>query len=163
MNASPFIFLTRLGLLDILNEPGVTVMVPTAVISELGDHGVDDAASVAAQSTPWIHVIPTPSIPGFFVPWKLGMGESAVLACALAEIESNRSNPTEIDVVIDDSKARRLGEYLGIRVQGTLACLIIGKISGRIVAVRPLLEKLRASGMYLSDDLIKIVLEKSGE
>ncbi len=91
------------------------------------------------------------------------MGESSVLACALAEIESNRCNPTEIDVVIDDSKARRLGEYLGIRVQGTLACLIIGKISGRIVAVRPLLEKLRASGMYLSDDLIKSVLEQAGE
>ncbi len=32
VNASPFIFLTRLGLLDILNEPGVTVVVPTAVV-----------------------------------------------------------------------------------------------------------------------------------
>ena len=34
VNASPLIFLTRVGLLDVLNEPGVPVMVPDKVQSE---------------------------------------------------------------------------------------------------------------------------------
>ncbi len=36
VNASPLIFLTRLGLVDLLNEPGVVVLVPDAVLGELG-------------------------------------------------------------------------------------------------------------------------------
>ena len=34
VNASPLIFLTRLGLLDVLNEPGVPVIVPDTVLLE---------------------------------------------------------------------------------------------------------------------------------
>ena len=36
VNASPIIFLDSLGLLDQLNEPGVTVLVPDLVLGELG-------------------------------------------------------------------------------------------------------------------------------
>ena len=36
VNASPIIFLDRLGLLDQLNEPGVTVLVPDLALEELG-------------------------------------------------------------------------------------------------------------------------------
>jgi hypothetical protein len=42
VNASPLIFPTRLGLLDILNEPKVIVEVPEAVLMELSFLDVDD-------------------------------------------------------------------------------------------------------------------------
>ena len=65
--------------------------------------------------------------------------------------------------MIDDGKAQRSAEALGIPVRGTLACLLIAKSLGRIDAVRPYLERLRQSGMYLSDQLMHRVLKQAEE
>ena len=78
VNASPMIFLTRLGRVDLLSEPGVVVVVSDAVLDELGSPGPDDPAAVVVRSTPWIHVVPTPAIPDFRdfslnTTWKFGM------------------------------------------------------------------------------------------
>jgi predicted nucleic acid-binding protein len=89
VNASPIIFLTKLGLLDVLSEPGVVVLVPEAVLNELARLGADDPAAVAVRSTTWIEVVPTPAIPDLVRAWKLGAGETAVLALGLAEIGPN--------------------------------------------------------------------------
>jgi predicted nucleic acid-binding protein len=157
VNASPIIFLTHLGLMDLLNEPGVAVVVPDAVLSELARLGLDDPAAAAVRSTPWIQVVPTPAIPNFVQAWKLGAGETAVLALALAETGADK------EVVLDDWKARRRAEELGIPVWGTLACLLIAKSLGQIDAVRPLLVRLRQIGMYVSDELMERVIKKAGE
>jgi hypothetical protein len=63
VNASPLIFLTRVGLLDVLNEPGVPVMVPDEVLSELGRLSPNDPAALAVHQTTWLHVVPPPPIP----------------------------------------------------------------------------------------------------
>lgn len=36
MNASPLIFLTEVGLLEVLRQPGVPVLVPDVVLVEIG-------------------------------------------------------------------------------------------------------------------------------
>jgi predicted nucleic acid-binding protein len=65
--------------------------------------------------------------------------------------------------ILDDRKARLAASTLALRVQGTLAFLLIAKSVGRIAAVRPLLERLRQSGMYLSDHLMQRILKQAGE
>ena len=80
VNASPIIFLDRLGLLDQLNEPGVTVLVPDLVLEELGGLTPDDPAAVAVRSASWIQVVPAPPIPDSLRPFRLDRGEEAVLA-----------------------------------------------------------------------------------
>jgi predicted nucleic acid-binding protein len=157
VNASRIIFLTRPGLMDLLSELGVDVVVPDAVLNELARLGPDDPAAVAVRSTPWIDVVPTPAIPDFLKAWKLGPGETAVLALATAAVGPGR------EVVLDDWRARRRAEGLGVPVRGTLACLLIAKSLGRIDAVGPLIQRLRQSGMYLSDELMDRVLKKAGE
>jgi predicted nucleic acid-binding protein len=122
-------------LLAILNEPGVTVMVPEAVLAERSYLDPDDPAPATARSTDWIHVVPTPPIPDRLQPWKLGAGEKSVIALALAENEATPGDGNQVDVVLDDAKARRCAESLGVRVQGTLAFLLIAKTTGRIAAV----------------------------
>jgi predicted nucleic acid-binding protein len=163
VNASPLIFLTRLGLLEILNEPGVEVIVPDAVLAELSDPDPDDPAVVAARSTDGIQVVPTPTIPESIRARKLGAGETAVIAPALTAIDAAATDEDLVDIVLDDGKARRFAESLGLRVQGTLAFLLIGKRTGKLGAIRPLLERLHSSGMHLSDEVMRRVLAQAGE
>ena|SRR5271166_559835 len=157
VNASPIIFLDRLGLLDLLNEPGVTVFVPEPVMVELGGLSSDDPAVVAVRSASWIQVVPAPPIPDPLGPFRLGRGEESVLAFALAPDEQTAQ------VVLDDLAARRCAKALGLDVRGTLSFLLVAKAEERIQAVRPLLEILHQSGMRLSATLVRQVLDLAGE
>jgi predicted nucleic acid-binding protein len=143
---------------DLLNEPGVVVLVPNAVLDELGTLGPDDPAAVTVRSTPiGFTSCRRRRYPTFFKSRSSARGETAVLALALAEPGPDK------DVVIDDWKARRRAEGLGIGLRGTLAYLLIAKNLGPIESLRPLLEQLRQSGMYLSDELMHRPLKQAGE
>ncbi len=74
VNASPIIFLDRVGLLDQLNEPGVTVLAPDSVLQELGGLAADDPAAVAVQSASWIQVVAAPPVPGSLRLFRLDPG-----------------------------------------------------------------------------------------
>ena len=52
---------------------------------------------------------------------------------------------------------------LGLSFVGTLAVTIAAKKRGRIQAVAPLIEDLRAHGMYLSEAILREVLAVAGE
>jgi len=49
------------------------------------------------------------------------------------------------------------------RVRGTLGLVLLGKRHGRLTAARPVLDSLRASGMYLSDRVMDRALRLVGE
>ena len=157
VNASPIIFLNQVGLLDELNEAGVTVLIPAPVLEELGGLGPDDPAAVAVRAAPWIGVVAPPPVPDSLRPFRLDRGEEAVLALALMPSEGYT------EVVIDDLAARRAAGALGLKVRGSLAFLLVAKAEGRIPAVRPLLEEMHSSGIRLSADLMRHVLELAGE
>jgi predicted nucleic acid-binding protein len=157
VNASPIIFLHRVGLLEQLSERGVTVLVPDAVLEELGGLRSDDPAAVAVRSAPWVQVVATPPFPNSLPRFRLDRGEAAVIALALLASEH------ETEVVLDDLAARRCAAALGLKVCGSLSFLLIAKAEGRIPSVRPLIEELRRGGMRLSADLVRHVLDLAGE
>jgi predicted nucleic acid-binding protein len=155
VNASPLIFLTRVGLLEVLQEPGVPVLVPDIVMAEISSLGPTDPAAVAVKNSSWIQVVPTPAIPVAILPWGLDDGEAGVIAVALEDRDSM--------AVLDDLAARQCAQALNIQTQGTLGLLLVGKQLGLITAVRPHLEHLRQTGMYLTDRLMNQVLVAAGE
>ncbi len=155
MNASPLIFLTRVALLDVLNEPGVPVMVPDEVLSELGRLSPNDPAALAVVQTTWLHIVPTPPIPVSVQAWNLDAGESAVLAVALGQPDSQ--------AILDDLAARRCARALNLPLLGTLGLILVAKELGMITAVRPVLDTLRQTGMYVSSGLARQVLDQAGE
>ena len=63
VNASPLIFLTKVGLLEVLQEPGVPVLVPDVVLAEVGGQDPDDPAVRAVRQSRWMQVVPTPTSP----------------------------------------------------------------------------------------------------
>lgn len=154
VNASPLIQFADAKLLDFLQLAGPQIVVPRQVAEEIRV-GTADAAVLALDSTPWLTVVEVPMVPPIIQAWDLGQGESSVLAWAHA-------NPGTL-AILDDLAARRCAATLRIPVRGTLGLVLVAKQRGRIKAARPVLERMRESGMYLSDSVLNRALGLVGE
>lgn len=155
VNASPLIFLARVSRLDLLRDVAQSAVVPQSVMRELeAGSDLDDAMAVVRRSD-WLLAVDDPVVPESVRIWDLGAGESAVLAWAIAHPSA--------EAVIDDLQARRCAASLGIPVRGTLGVVLVAEQRGLISAARPIIEELRAAGMYLSDAVIERALSMVGE
>ena len=155
VSTSPLVFLVRAGLTEMLREGVGEVVVPEPVFRELQAHGMDDPTVKAISETDWIGLVPAPPTDAGIAAWDLGEGESSVLTLA-------KSQPGAW-AVIDDDEARRCARSLSIPVIDTLGLVLLAKRVGRISLARPVVERLRASGIYLSDLVINQTLERVGE
>ncbi len=155
VNASPLIYLAGADLLNFLQLAGSEIVVTRPVAEEIRAGGSVDAAVRALESTSWLTVVDPPPVPPTIQAWDLGAGESSVLAWAHA-------NPGTV-AILDDLAARRCAAALRIPVRGTLGLVLVAKQRGRIPAARPVLEAMRASGMYLSDSVLNKALALVGE
>jgi predicted nucleic acid-binding protein len=155
INTSPLIFLTKGGVLELLQIASQEIVVPAAVATEIEQYGETDVTAIALAQTDWLVVVETPPVPTVIQNWDLGAGESAVLAWGYV-------NPGT-EVILDDLAARRCAAALGIPARGTLGLVLSAKQQGRIPTARPVLEQLRLSGMYLSDRVMNKALTLVGE
>jgi predicted nucleic acid-binding protein len=155
VNTSPLILLSKIGLLDLLRAGDLPVIVPQAVLNEIARHGPTDQTVLQVLSAGWLQIVPDPPIPPRLVTTRLGSGELAVIALALAQPGS--------EVVLDDLTARRCARESGLSVQGTISLVIQAKHRGAIPSVRPVLDQLRGMGMYLSDRFVDQVRKAAGE
>ena len=111
VNASPLIFLSRAGLIDLLQLISAEVIVPESVATEIEVRGKRDPTAQALANTSWLIVTQTPPVPAQIQAWGLGPGESSVLAWA-------HSHPGS-EAIIDDLAARRCAGAFRIPVRGT--------------------------------------------
>jgi predicted nucleic acid-binding protein len=155
INASPLIYLSRAGLLDLLKVVASEIVVPQSVAAEITQRGATDVTAQAIRQNAWLKVLPTPPVPPEITAWSLGAGESAVLSWALTNDNT--------EAIVDDLAARRCAAALQIPVRGTLGIVLTAKRRGEVSAARPLLEKLRQNGMYLSDKVLSQALSLIGE
>ncbi len=155
VNTSPLIYLSRAGLLELLQIAAPRVAVPTAVVEEIRAWPTADAAVRALDTTPWLETIAREPVPPTIVAWDLGAGESAVLAYGATRAGA--------ELIIDDLAARRCAAAIGLPVRGTLGIVLTAKRRGVIPAARPLVEQLVGAGMYLSPRVIDTVLRQVNE
>ena len=85
---------------------------------------------------------------------RLDAGERRTLALGLA---------LEATLLIDERRGRHVARELALPVLGTLGVLALGRQSGVIPAVKPLIDALQASGYDLSDALVEKVLSHLNE
>jgi predicted nucleic acid-binding protein len=123
--------------------------------AEIGAKGASDPTAFAIRQISWLTVLPSPAIPDPVRASKLDAGESAVLALAIDDPNS--------EVVLDDLAARRCAERLRIPCLGTLGLPLAAKRLGVIDAARPLIEHVRRVGLYLDDELVEEVMRRIGE
>src|SRR3954451_13291261 len=85
VNASPLIFLGNAGRLDLLRATGASrIIVPQAVFDEVTATQHSDRAAAALKESNWIERIAPIDLSPTITEWDLGLGESAVIAVALA-------------------------------------------------------------------------------
>jgi predicted nucleic acid-binding protein len=143
-NSTCLIALEGIGRLDILPSVYEEVIVPPAVQAEVDTEIewlvtkelTNQSVNLALQS-------------------QLGKGEAAAIALA-AEM-------SDIVIVLDDKKARRVARQMGLKIVGTLGILLRAKQQGIIAEVHPILEKLKRTGFRCSPSLYDEVLRLSGE
>lgn len=155
VNASPLIFLSHGGLLDLLQLVASEVVIPRPVAEEIQQRGPDDPTVRALASTTWLRVEEPVEPPVQVLSWDLGPGESSVLGWCIRHRGA--------EAILDDLAARRCAQALGIPTRGTLGLVLLAKKRGRLHAARPTLLALRKAGMYLSDRVLDRALSTVDE
>lgn len=157
-DTSPLLALANLDLLRLLPELFDRTLIPPAVLVEAtvrrpdapGARAIADAVEAGIlQVAEWERAA---IIDRALVP--LGSGEREAIQLAL----SVRAEW----LVLDDRAARRRASNLGLAVIGTVRLLEVARDTGRISRVTPLLERLRARGFRLSDDIVDTVRAAEG-
>ena len=154
VNSTPLVAFWSIARLDILQSLFGEILIPPAVREEFLSAEKESRRKVLRDEA-WIHVIDleNPNRVGAFA--GLDVGEAQVLA--LAEEQAAAL------VLIDERKARRYAERLGLPLSGTLGVLLLAKEEGIIPAIAPLLKGIQAAGLYLHSELIERVLHIAGE
>ncbi len=84
----------------------------------------------------------------------LGLGEATAIILAIQ---------LKASLLIDDKLGRNVATQKGVTIIGTAGILVLAKEQNLIEAVYPLIQELKKAGYYLSDELIKIILKRTGE
>jgi predicted nucleic acid-binding protein len=147
VDASPLIYLTRIGRLDVLDQYE-EVLVPPEVLSDaerslqIGHPEALDVRRLVEKGRLRVRGGGKPR-----TEWNLDRGEAAVLTLALkAKVD---------EVVTDDRAAIGVAKYLGLRPVGVPFLLLRERRSGRLSqeAFEASLRRLLTEGYYLSPEL----------
>jgi predicted nucleic acid-binding protein len=153
-NTTPILSLIKIGKLDILKELYGQIMIPEAVFNEM-EVGKDWLFYKDLSKIDWIRIEPIQQITSKLYLFDLDAGEAEVIILAQEQ---------KADLVImDEIMGRRYAKQLGLKLTGTLGILLRAKEKGLIEAIAPLISDLIKNGVWISSELIKVVLEKAGE
>jgi hypothetical protein len=154
-DAGPILSFARATRLDLLRQVVGDLTIPDAVYEDIVVQGAGKPGSQEVMQLSWIRRIPGRD--RAFVdqlPQKLHLGEREAIALAK---EQNTV------LLVDEREARREAIRQGITVIGSLRVLKEAKDRGIIPEVKPVLDKLIAAGMYVSDALYQKFLQETGE
>lgn len=157
VNTTPILILGHIGKLDILRKLYGEIYITDAVFREITV--TNDAASAALLSAKeWIHVmsIEKPQDYAMFRA-KLHAGEVETMILAM-----QKDFCADL-VILDDLAARKTAKFLGLTVTGTMGVLLRAKQEGLIQEIKPLVDEIIANGFYISDKMIRMILDNAGE
>lgn len=144
-DTSCLIILNKIRELDLLRQLYETVTITLDIFVEYGE-----------QLPDWIEVEQAKDqYRQQLLELEIDLGEASAIALALETEDSI--------IILDDWKARKLAERLGLSVTGTLGVIINAKKSGLISSIKPYLDKIRKTNFRISDELEQIALKEANE
>jgi len=153
VNASPLILLCKVGRVELVRGLCRTVCVPEGVVTEISAVPDDPACHMLSVCT-WLQRV-TVDIPDGIKAWDLGRGESEVVAYALAT--------TGYRPLLDDAEGKACSLAFGLKPLGTGGLLVYAKSAGLLDTVGEVLNDMRARGLWISDVVVRAILQQAGE
>lgn len=86
---------------------------------------------------------------------QVDKGEASALALAIETSDST--------IIVNDYRARKVAEKLGINYTGTIGVIIKAKLKGIILSIKPLLAKIRQTEFRITDEIEQQALKEASE
>ncbi len=154
-NTSPLVYLHRIEVLHWLPLLFDSVWTPSAVADELRT-GLQRGYNVPEPDKyEWLEIVTPRQTPSEWFALDLGAGEIAAMSLAL----ENR----ERIVILDDALAWHIAHAAGLSVWGTLRIILTAKDQGLTESVTLHVDRLRESGMWISDEVRHRIMQLAGE
>ena len=144
-DTSCFIILTNINELDILHKVYQNILTTQEIASEYGEALPD-----------WVEIVTVKDkYRQQLLEMQIDKGESSAIALALETPDST--------VILDDYKARKIAQQLGIIYTGTIGVIIKAKLKEIIPSIKPLLEKIKQTDFRLSSEIESLALKEAKE
>ncbi len=144
-DTSVLIVLSKIGQLHILQQVYGELLTTSEVAQEFGE-----------PLPRWIQIQEPIDQQGIqILSTQIDIGEATAIALAL-QFQS-------VLLLIDDRKARRVANRLGLKVTGVLGVLTKAKSIGAIALVKPIIEEIQKTNFRLSNRIVIEVLRINGE
>jgi predicted nucleic acid-binding protein len=148
-NSSPLIFLSAIGMLNLLKAEFGEIIVPEAVYDEVTSNELKGSNEV--KHADWIKVQTIKNIDVLSFMPMLDRGEESAIVLAIEQ---------DADLVLlDDLAGRRTAMMQGLNVMGTLGFLKAMHRKGMIKNFKNVLDNLQKYGFWMNADLYKRMLE----
>jgi hypothetical protein len=158
-NTSTISNLAIIGRLDLLRERYGSVLVPPAVMAELGalQHPAGKGRIEQALRDGWLKVEPLPAQATTLVlPRTLDPGE-------IEAIRLSHHLPAD-KLILDDALGRAAARTLGLRFTGLLGELVFAKHTAKLLSVKSEIARLRSEArFFVSAEIEAIILADAGE
>lgn len=144
-DTSCLIILSNIGELDLLNKVYGTIITTSEIASEFGEKIpnwilIKDVVDKYRQQ---------------ILELQIDKGESSAIALAL-------ETPNSV-LILDDFKARKVAQHLGLLYTGTIGVIIKAKLNGIIPSIKPFLEKIKQTNFRISEEIEFLALMEAKE
>jgi predicted nucleic acid-binding protein len=154
-DATPLIALAKIGQLRLLQELFGGILIPRMVYDEVVTNSSGRPGADEIRLAEWITIrSPADQNRVAYLRDDLDAGEAEALVLA-DELNADW-------ILLDETKARLAAEFLGLHFIGTVGVLLLAKRMGKLNAIRPLLEQLRAEKFHISEKMVRAVLDQGG-
>lgn len=144
-DASCFIILDNIGQLDLLQKTYESIFTTSFVAAEFGLPLPSWVEIRDATDTKKVRELMN----------AIGRGEASAIGLALEMHEAT--------LIIDDQKARKIAERMGLNATGTVGAIVRAKLQGVIPSIRPAIAAMRQTNFRLSDEVVREALREAGE
>ncbi len=154
-DSGPLIALAIIGQLELLPRLFHRVIVPQTVWNEITVQGAGLPGALEVSRITWMDIKSVDSQRLVSLAILVDRGEAEAIALAMDLPGST--------VLLDDAQARRVAERFGVDRIGTLGILRRAKGAGLLTAIKPHVEQLQTSGIFMRQSLVDAVLRDVGE
>ena len=144
-DTSCFIILTKIDELELLHNLYGQIITTVDIAIEYGE--------VLPE---WVEIVDvTDKCKQQLLELQIDKGESSAITLALEIPEST--------LILDDFKARKVAERLGLVYTGTIGIIVKAKLKGIIPSVKPLIEKIKKTNFPISNEIELQALKEANE